>query len=60
MEAALPSKPLVKPRGEEVTLHDFDERRYATSNRREAYYGEDEDEEMGEAGYGPQVQCPQQ
>uniref|UniRef100_A0A7E4VEL5 Chaperone protein dnaJ n=1 Tax=Panagrellus redivivus TaxID=6233 RepID=A0A7E4VEL5_PANRE len=62
----LPSKPQAKPLGEEVSLSEFDPRRYGSSNgRREAYHGDDSDDEMnghphmGGMG-GPQVQCAQQ
>jgi len=59
LESAFPPKPVTKPLGEEVSLHDFDERRYnGESSRREAYHGDDSDDEMG--GRGPGVQCAQQ
>lgn len=62
----LPSKPQSKPLGEEVSLNDFDPRRYGSSNaRREAYHGDNSDDEMGGHTHsngmgGPQVQCAQQ
>jgi DnaJ family protein A protein 2 len=60
LEAALPAKPKTVPLGEEVSLHEFDERRYERSSRREAYHGDEDDEEMHEGHGGPQVQCAQQ
>jgi DnaJ family protein A protein 2 len=61
LAAALPDKPKVTALGEEVSLHEFDERRYDRSQRREAYHGDGSDDEMEEGhGHGPQVQCAQQ
>uniref|UniRef100_A0AC34GX69 CR-type domain-containing protein n=1 Tax=Panagrolaimus sp. ES5 TaxID=591445 RepID=A0AC34GX69_9BILA len=61
LEVALPAKSKAQTRGEEVSLHEYDERRYARSSRREAYHGEEDDEEMHECHGAPAgVQCPQQ
>uniref|UniRef100_A0AC34G2Y7 CR-type domain-containing protein n=1 Tax=Panagrolaimus sp. ES5 TaxID=591445 RepID=A0AC34G2Y7_9BILA len=61
LESALPAKPKAHPRGEEVSLHEYDERRYGGGSRREAYHGE-EDDEMHEChgGVGGPGECAQQ
>ena len=46
--------------GEEVSLHEYEKSRYERGRHREAYHGDEDDEEMAEGHGGPQVQCAQQ
>uniref|UniRef100_A0A914PJS0 Chaperone DnaJ C-terminal domain-containing protein n=1 Tax=Panagrolaimus davidi TaxID=227884 RepID=A0A914PJS0_9BILA len=56
LEEALPSKQKVKPRGEEVSLQEYNRRRYQFTNRREAYDSESDEEE--ESCHFSHPQCP--
>uniref|UniRef100_A0A914PXC2 Chaperone DnaJ C-terminal domain-containing protein n=1 Tax=Panagrolaimus davidi TaxID=227884 RepID=A0A914PXC2_9BILA len=56
LEEALPSKQKVKPLGEEVSLQEYDGRRYQFTNRREAYDSESDEEE--ESCHFSHPQCP--